>query len=206
MVDYFGNYIVYLINPSGLFSMEEYKISFDLDTKIAWNRQRLREIYTQYKALDKYYPLFFAYMGFLGVYTFEFLIYSVTHDLALKNSIFIFICSILFGGIVWSFVLIIKIVLLKEWKHESIPQEIYSEGYEKQVNLLKGKSDVTPDNNKVEESLKKGILTMLEDSLRDNNEVMKRKKQSIGLLIKIIIFNLILYTLNILYYKFLTNV
>jgi len=113
--------------------MDNYKIAFDLDSKIAWNRHRMRELFEMYKKIENYYPLFFAFLGFIGIYYFDFL-------LLLSNSFncwFLFTTILTKSGLISVIVYMVKIIFTREWCQDYEPKEVYTDLYRKKSISLR---------------------------------------------------------------------
>lgn len=174
-------------------TMDEYKIGFDLDDKIAQNRHRLREQFEQYKKIENYYPLFLAYIGSIGIYYFDFITYFSS-----TNPIFTLITVIVGLIVLFSCYLMGQIFFTKKWKNDYLPIDVYSEYY----NNIK-KDNPTETDSVIEQKTKEGYLHQLELWNESNFKSYNDKKRKIPQLINVIIISLFLYSINIGMYKYI---
>lgn len=178
---------------------------FTLEGKIEENRRFLRETQDKYEKIRNYYPLFFIYVGFMGVYTFDILTYILTT--IFTGSVFflssLFLAHVLFFG--YTFYLFSKILILKSLYHENLPKVNYKEYEEK---LIQPKTNDTIETNEVEEKNRKlyeaeleDYLSVLEKSNEHNFNVYESKKLVLSKVIKYAIYSFVLYISLITFYK-----
>jgi hypothetical protein len=172
--------------------MDDYKINFDLDSKIAQNRHRLREQFEQYKKIENYYPLFLAYIGAFGIYFFDFLLLFGG-----QNPLFTLVTLLTIFTFLWVCYLMYDMISTKKWLNDSLPKEIYGDHLE---NFKKVNPSVTDETVLIDE-VKKSYLMQLESWNDTNFNTYNNKKQKFPLLFKTIILSLVLYSVNITMYK-----
>lgn len=173
------------------FNMADY---FTLDNKIEENRKRIRELFEQYKKTESYYPLFFAYLGFTGVYSFnivQYLIFNYSNHV-FGLTLFI-IHALLFC---FCFFLFIRILFLKPFGNDPLPKDVYVETY----NLVKQRFPNEAEND-IEEKTKEAYLKTLEEEVEFNYNIYEKKKEKLSILIKVISFSFIIYVILILTFK-----
>lgn len=170
---------------------------FDIDTKIQENRNRIRELFEQYKKVESYYPLFFAYLGFIGIYTFDIIVYFFTKQC---NPLLIFFGALIilhisvFGYCFYKF---LTIIFLKSFGNDPLPVDVYITTY----NNVKQQN---PNCNEAQliEKTKEGYLFTLENEVNNNYNIYSRKKENLTVLIKSILVSFIIYSFLILTFKF----
>lgn len=178
--------------------MEDYKINFDIDSKIAWNRHRIRELTDMYKKIENYYLLFLAFLGFIGVYYFEFIvqiIYNFNHWFLLTTTFTTF-------GVFWALYFMVRIIFTKEWRNDNDPKEIYKDLFDEWTIYLKEKTpDYSPQylDQKVRDAYNKG----LEIDIDYNFKIYSQKKTYVKNVLRVILLTLIVYSINIIHFKLL---
>lgn len=178
------------------FNMKDY---FTLDGKIEENRRYLRELYEKYRKIENYYPLFFGYLAFIGIYYFDFIIYLFKDNNFTYSKLWFFIELLpSFIGIVYSIYLMVNVLYLKEWYDDNDPSGIYK-------GTMNNAKLVYPEltTRELERITKESYLETLELNVKDNNKTYDKKKKKVSVLIKVIVITLIVYSVNITHYKFL---
>lgn len=186
------------------FNMENF---FTLNGKIEENRQRLREFLDLYKKIENYYPLFFAYVALIGVYSFDIFNYFI--NLSDPHSIFIFggLTALHIGMFIYAFSLFFKLIFLKPLLFDILPKDVYSIVFDQvsesepktnEENLKLSDKDY---QKKIEDETKKLYLERLEDSLKKNVDSYIGKKKILTKLIKIISWSVLVYILLTTTYK-----
>jgi len=174
-------------------TMDEYRITFELDDKIAQNRHRLREQYEQYKKIENYYPLFLAYIGAIGIYYFDFItIFGNT------NPIFTLIGVVLGLVVLCSCYMMGKIFFTKKWKNDYLPIDVYQDFYNNTKLVYPGEEESV-----LIQKTKEAYLLELEKYNEANFNVYNDKKKKIPCLMYVIIISLFLYSINIGMYKYI---
>ena len=178
-----------------LTSMDDYKINFDLDSKIAWNRHRMRELFEMYKKIENYYTLFFAFLGFIGIYYFDFIILLINNF----NHWFLLTTTLTTLGLVWSLYYMIRIIFTNDWKHDIRPKDIYIKSFDDWTVYLKKQE--TFNENELDKNVREAYLTALEQGYDINFKIYNTKKNYIANVLKIIVISLIMYSINIVHFK-----
>jgi len=178
-------------------SMDDYKINFDLNSKIAWNRHRMREVFEMYKKIENYYPLFLAFLGFIGIYYFDFIILLINDF----EHWFLLTTTLTSVGLVWSLYYMIRIIFTNKWNHDGQPNRVYTDLFD-QVTIEE--KDKNLPLNELEKLVRNQFLIDLEEDLAENSRFYSTKKKFVSNILKIIVLTLILYSVNIIHYKHLT--
>ena len=185
------------------FNMENF---FSLENRIKENRQYLREIQDKYEKIRSYYPLFFIYIGFMGVYTFDILQYFLITTFTPPMFI---LGTLLIGHIAlfaYVFYLFTKILILKDIRIDILPETTYSD-YVKGLkettkeSTKEEKKTIKEENKELYEYELKSYLLTLENSNRKNLEVFIEKKLILSKVIKYSIISFILYIGLVTFYK-----
>jgi hypothetical protein len=174
--------------------MDDYKINFELDSKIAQNRHRLREQFEQYKKIENYYPLFLAYIGAFGIYFFDFTVLVINE----KHCIFNLLTTVTLISFIYTCYLMYDIISTKKWANDLMPSKLYKDS----CDYFKHKNP-NDDDFSTEKKVKEYYLTLLEDANELNFKVYDSKKKKFPLLFKIILISLVLYSVNITTYKYI---
>ena len=181
-------------------SMDEYKINFDLDSKIAWNRHRMRELFEMYKKIENYYPLFLAFLGFIGIFYFNFVILLINNF----DHWFLLTTSLTTIGLIISVYYMVKIMFTKEWCHDYDPSEVYIDLFDKKtVALKKIEPDCTLQDIEIE--VRENYLSRLEKNVSENFAIYCIKKKYVSNILKIMLISILIYSFNIVHYKQLTT-
>ena len=173
--------------------MEKY---FEVDGKIAENRQRLRELFENYKKIESYYAIFFAYVALIGVYSFDliqFFLGLVNPQMICFIGLLLTIHIGLFGTVL---IIFMQVIYLKSFANDQLPKDIYNIVF-KQVES--GYSDLSED--KIKLKTKEIYLNELEQSVEDNFNIYKDKKKRVGILIKVMSYSFIIYIVFVSIFK-----
>ena len=182
-------------------TMDDYKINFDLDSKIAWNRHRMRELFEMYKKIENYYPLFFAFLGFLGIYYFDFIVLLIN-----KFNCLFFLSTILTSiGLIWALYYMTQIMFTKEWYQDSTPEKIYKKLFDEMTIWYKSNNGDKYDLEKIDILVRESYLDSLEENIKDNTIIYLDRKSILSKLLKVIFVTLLIYSFNIIYFKNLTK-
>jgi hypothetical protein len=155
---------------------------FGIDTRIALNRQRVREQFEQYKRVESYYGFFFAYMALLGYGIFDVLAFGFQNGWVL-SCLQLFTLILIF--IVFStFFFFAKLIWLKGFHVDPIPKNIYS-NFDANKGTLKKKA--------LELEVKKSYLQTLEVAVEQNQKIYDNKKKYVDYLLKSMMFVFLLY-------------
>lgn len=177
------------------FNMEKF---FTEEGRVKENRQRLRELYDQYKRIENYYPIFLAYLTAIGIFLFDLISFGINH---LENHYYILLTVITLGSIIYTCYLIWKVFKGNNWTHDYLPKGVY-EDYDSDVNRD------FPELKKGTEEFNKQILKFyyqnLEEIVEDNLTVYTKKRKNLSLVWKPMIISLILFSLNITFHKSIT--
>jgi hypothetical protein len=171
-------------------SMEDYKVDFDLDSKIAQNRFAIRELFEKYKKIEVYYPLFLVYLGGIAVYYFDFI-----PLLGCENIEFSVLTGVTGISVLYSLHIMYKVIETKDWYNDYIVSD-----------LVELKKDIKKENPKLTKKkiileTKKEYLSLLEEWLETNYTSYTNKKRKISFLIKVMFISIVLYSINISFYK-----
>ena len=181
-------------------TMDDYKINFDLDSKIAWNRHRLRELFEMYKKIENYYALFFAFLGFIGVFYFDFIVL-----LSNKFSVwFLFTTITTTIGLILVLYYMTKIMFTEEWHQDSTPQKIYIKLFD-EMTMWYGINRNSFNLIEIDKSVRESYLASIEKSIDVNYGIYKERKRMLSKILKIIFITLIIYSFNIIHFKLLTK-
>jgi len=180
--------------------MDEYKINFDLDSKIAWNRHRMRELFEMYKKIENYYPVFLAFLGFICIYYFDFILLLINNF----NHWFLLTTLLTTIGLVASIYYMVKIMFTKEWCQDYEPSEVYVNLFDKKTVALK---KIEPDCSlfDIEIEVRENYLFRLEKNVKENFEIYSNKKKYITIILKIMLISILIYSFNIVHFKQLTT-
>jgi hypothetical protein len=184
-------------------NMDDYKINFDLDSKIAWNRHRMREVFEMYKKIENYYPLFFIFLGFIGIYYFDFIILLFNNF----NHWFLLTTSLTTIGLISISYYLIKIIFTVKWESDNTPNKIYDKLHnETKLFLLNNKYKNKKDEltkEIISKKTKKIYLESLEENYDINYNHYVVKKRFVKHILKLITITFFVFSLNVLHYKYL---
>lgn len=170
---------------------------FSTENKIKENRKRIREQFEQYKKIETYYPLFFAYLGFIGVFTFDIIIRCFNPKLVTPGCLYIIFLALHIILIICCFAKFVQVVWLKSFGNDLLPKDVYKDTWDKVNESYPDSSD---EYKKSE--TQKGYLETLEQEVERNYTLYDEKKKHLHLLIKGILISIIIYSILITAYKF----
>lgn len=156
---------------------------YNLDEKIKLNQERLEKDLKSIRDIQSSYPLFFAYLAFIGLYLSDFFIYlknynsSELSDVAIL--IFVIITSILVIISIFKFVFLLY---PQEIYYDKIPKEIYND----YLNQMKEYAEDRADIDVVSET-KSGYLVYLEIAVEKNFKLFVSKRR--------LFYHVVLYSL-----------
>jgi hypothetical protein len=179
---------------------------FTLEGKIEENRRFLKETQDKYEKIRSYYPLFFIYVGIMGLYTFNILTYVLSNGFGYSN---LLLGGLLLGHVglfIYVFYLFSKILILKPLYHENPPKTNYCEYKEKFIqptpkNTIYEINEIEEKNKKLYEVELEDYLFVLEKSSEHNFNVYESKKLALSKVIKYSIYSFMLYISLITFYK-----
>jgi len=181
-----------------LTSMDDYKINFDLDSKIAWNRHRMRELFEMYKKIENYYPLFFAFLGFIGIYYFDFIILLINNF----NHRFLLTTTLTTVGLLWSLYYMIRIIFTNKWYQDGQGKLVYKKLFDDvTIEETEKNNGVKPELEILDRITREVYLESLEEDLAENTKVYVCKKNYLTNVLKVIVITLIMYSINIVHFK-----
>jgi len=118
---------------------------FDLDTKIELNRKRLDKDLQEIKNIQNSYPLFFAYLAFIGLYFTDFFKYLRNYNPDKLNDVFIFLFTILTTVfLLFSIGKFIQMLFPQKIYYDKQPKEVYT-GYMELLSKFYEEDKLTSD-------------------------------------------------------------
>ena len=183
------------VNLKYNFNMEDF---FTESGRIVENRQRLREIYDQYKRLENYYPIFLAYLAAIGLFIFDMISFAIIKN---NNPIFISLTTITTISIIYVCYLIWIFFKGNSWTHDYLPKDVCdeydSDVLEKYPNLKKGDDDF---NNEI----LKLYRTDLDGFVLKNYKTYEGKTMKLKNIWIPMVFSILLLSINFITYKTIT--
>ena len=183
------------VNLKYNFNMKDF---FTESGRIMENRQRLREIYDQYKRLENYYPIFLAYLATIGLFIFDIISFAIIKN---NNPIFISLTTITTISIIYVCYLIWIFFKGNSWTHDYLPKDVCdeydSDVLEKYPNFKKGDDDF---NNEI----LKLYRTDLDDFVLKNYKTYEGKTMKLKNIWIPMIFSILLLSINFITYKTIT--
>ncbi len=156
---------------------------FDVETKIRLNKDRLEKDLDSIQRIQNRYPLYFAFLGLVGLYIFDFVTYikNYNHERSIDTWILILliITFILLAISLYKFILLI---IPQKIYYDKLPEEIYKEYYENIKDFL------SADQQTLIEETNSGYLEYLELSVRKNFNIYVKKR---FLYYQVVLFSLI---------------
>lgn len=160
-------------------------MKFDIDSKIAQNKERLKYDHENIRNLQNAYGYIVIYLSFIGLTFFDFIKYL--SDLNLKSCktidivfIILVIASMLL--IIITLIFYINLFLPKKIAHDKLPKFIYSK-------MFKEVGDWAKRNNKnPEKETKEAYLELLERAVQNNFKIYAYKR---NMLYRSIVFALL---------------
>jgi len=174
-------------------------IFFSKERRIEENRNRLKELYEQYKKTENYYPLFLAYITAFGFYFFDFIVALIKY-----NCPFYFYTISITTGITFIFVLILiwKFFKSADWHSDYLPYGIYEEF---PTEIKKDRPELINNENLLREELYDRYIKDLEDFVKKDLDIYKKKRERLKIIWIPMIISLSIYSINITVYKFLSG-
>ncbi len=167
-------------------------MEFDTNTKIELNKARLTKDIQEIRSIQNSYPLYFAYLAFIGLNLLEVIKYLKGYQCDKIHDNILLILSILtliITGI--SILKFIQLLYPKEIYYDKLPKEVYTD----YLNELRNHYG---DNYKeLNEETKKGYLEYLELSVEENFKLFSLKRQLLYQIVVIALISLIPYMLLI---------
>ena len=174
------------------FNMENY---FTEEGRVKENRQRLRELYDQYKRIENYYPIFLAYFTAIGIFIFDLIAFGINHaDLFYYN----FITLLTVSAFIYTCHLIWIVFKGNKWTHDYLPKGVY-EDYDEDV--IKDHPELKKGTDEFNNEILKLYYQDLEGFIEENLDTYSKKRKNLSLIWKPMIVSLILLSLNITYLK-----
>jgi len=172
---------------------------FSKERRIEENRNRIKELYEQYKKTESYYPLFLAYITAFGLYFFDFIValykypfpwyfYAITH---LTSLAFIYVLFL-----IWDFFKSI------DWHSDYLPYGVYEEF---PAEIIESKPELANNENLLREELYDRYIKDLEDFVEKNLEAYTTKRIKLKKVWIPMIISLGIYSINIITYKLLLD-
>jgi hypothetical protein len=191
------------------FDMKEF---YTIEGKIRENRQRLREIFDNYKKIETYYPLYFAYVTLIGFYSYN----VIEYFLSIENVHFTFMYGVAILShislFVYSFYLFFKLIYLKPLYNDLLPNDVYCDLYSQYLQNEQRDSEENSKlseeefKNKIETKTNTRYLKDLEEGVLENFDKYAEKKLVLTKLIKIISLSIAIYITLITTYKLETMI
>jgi hypothetical protein len=171
---------------------------FTKERRIEENRQRLRELFEQYKKTENYYPLFLAYFTAFSIYFFDFI------ALLFNSFPCYFLTLTIFTGLSFLYViyLIWKFFDSVDWNFDYLPFGVYSE-YPQEIK--DSKPELVEGSNEFKTELQERYIKDLEEFVKKDSDIYVEKKRKLSNIWKPMIISLLLYSLNITAYKIITT-
>jgi len=174
-------------------------MQFDTDTKIELNKERLSKDIQEIRSIQNSYPLYFAYLAFIGLNLIEAVKYlkgyqsNKIHDNIL---LVLSILTILITAIsIWKF---IQLLYPKEIHYDKLPKEVYNDYYSEL------EEHYGSDYDELNEETKKGYLEYLELSVEQNFKLYAEKRQLLYQIVVIALISLIPY-ISLIIVNFIYN-
>jgi hypothetical protein len=171
---------------------------FSKERRIEENRQRIKELYEQYKKTENYYPLFLAYITAFGLYFFDFIVvlyqgFCTWHFWSITILTGLALLYVLY--LIWRFFKSI------EWNSDYLPYGVYVEYPEE---IIVDKPELENNSDLLHNELFDRYIKDLEDFTEKDLEIYKKKKNRLKAIWIPMIISLFLYSLNITTYKLVT--
>jgi hypothetical protein len=172
---------------------------FSKERRIEENRNRLKELYEQYKKTENYYPLFLAYITAFGIYFFDFIVALLKYTCP-----WYFYVITIFTGVTFIFVLFLiwKFFKSVDWNYDYLPYGVYDEFPSEIIN---DKPELENDVNLLREELYDRYIKDLEDFVEKDLELYSTKRKRLKKVWLPMIISLLIYSTNIITYKFLSD-
>jgi hypothetical protein len=158
----------------------------------------MREVFEMYKKIENYYPLFFAFLGFIGIYYFDFIVLLINNF----NHWFLATTTLTTVGLVWSLYYMIRIIFTNKWTQDVRPFLVYQDLFDQVTIEEKEKNNgIEKPLNEIDLLVRKQYLTDLEEWLDKNFKNYSIKKKYVSNVLKVIVITLIMYSFNIIHFK-----
>ncbi|MEA4981647.1 MAG: hypothetical protein VB066_02910 [Paludibacter sp.] len=172
---------------------------FSKQRRIEENRTRLKELYEQYKKTENYYPIFLAYITAFGLYLFDFVAALLKYPCPwyfssitiLTGSAFVYVLSL-----IWKF---FKSV---DWHSDYLPHGVYEEF---PAEIINEKPELENNNELFKDELYDRYIADLEEFVEKDLEIYRNKRSRLNDIWKPMIISLIIYSVNIITYKFISD-
>jgi hypothetical protein len=172
---------------------------FSKERRIDENRQRIKELYEQYKKTENYYPLFIAYITAFGFYFFDFILVLFQDFCTWYFGVITILTSL---GLLYVLYLIWKFFKSVEWNSDYLPYGVYVE-YSQEI--ISDKPELENNSKLLQSELFDRYIIDLEDFAKKDLEIYKKKKINLKAIWIPMIISLILYSINITTYKLVTT-
>lgn len=171
---------------------------FSKERRIEENKQRLKELFEQYKKTENYYPLFLAYFTAFAIYYFDFIV------LLFNTFPCYFLTLTVLTGLSFFYViyLIWKFFDSVDWNFDYLPFGVYSE-YPQEIRATR--PELVENSEKFNDELLDRYIKDLEDFVKNDSDIYIEKKRKLNNIWKPMIISLFLYSLNITAYKIITT-
>lgn len=171
---------------------------FSKERRIEENRQRLKELFEQYKKTENYYPLFLAYFTAFAIYYFDFI------ALLFNRFPCYFLTLTVLTGLSFFYViyLIWRFFDSVDWNFDYLPFGVYSE-YPQEIRTTR--PELVEDSEEFKNELLDRYIKDLEDFVKNDSDIYIEKKRKLNNIWKPMIISLFLYSLNITAYKIITT-
>jgi hypothetical protein len=172
---------------------------FSKERRIDENRQRIKELYEQYKKTENYYPLFIAYITAFGFYFFDFIVVLFQ---GFCPWYFVGVTILTSLGLLYVLYLIWKFFKSVEWNSDYLPYGVYVE-YTQEI--ISEKPELENNSELIHSELFDRYIIDLEDFAKKDLDIYKKKKIRLKAIWIPMIISLFLYSINITTYKLITT-
>ncbi len=174
------------------FDMKDF---FTEEGRVKENRQRLRELYDQYKRIENYYPIFLAYLTAVGIFIFDLIAFGSNHT---ELYYYVFLTIITTSSIIYTCYLIWKVFKGNPWTHDFLPKDV-CEDYNK--NILADFPNLKPGSKEFNDEIIKRYRIALDGFVIKNYKTYDAKIKRLGKVWLPLIISLILLSVNTITYK-----
>ena len=160
---------------------------FSKERRIEENRQRLKELFEQYKKTENYYPLFLAYFTAFAIYYFDFI------ALLFNKFPCYFLTLTVLTGLSFFYViyLIWRFFDSVDWNFDYLPFGVYSE-YPQEIRATR--PELVEDSEEFKNELLDRYIKDLEDFVKNDSDIYIKKKRKLNNIWKPMIISLFLYS------------
>lgn len=174
------------------FNMNDY---FTEKGRVRENRQRLRELYDQYKRIENYYPIFLAYFTAIGIFIFDLIAFGVNHtELCYYN----FITLLTVSAFIYTCYLIWNVFKGNKWTHDYLPKDV-CEDYDS--DIIKDFPELKKGTPEFQDDIIRRYRISLDRFVLNNFKTYQAKTIKLNKVWKPLIVSLILLSLNVITYK-----